>query len=84
MQNAGLIVDRNLMSAHYMSCMIELPPTFAVQCVDGQRWLVVAPDPHSLAAGRTFYRIRAVDFSDPKINSSTPGSEVGRDPALIY
>ena len=36
--------------------MIELPGTFAVQCVDGQRWLVVAPDDWSLAAGRTFER----------------------------
>jgi len=45
--------------------MIELPPTFAVQCVDGQRWLVVAPDHHSLAAGRTFERreLRAVDVT---------------------
>jgi hypothetical protein len=23
--------------------MIELPASFAVQCVDGERWLVVAP-----------------------------------------
>ena len=37
--------------------MIKLPPTFAVCCFEGDRWLVVVPSDWSLAAGRTFERV---------------------------